>query len=166
VIRPLADEYTTEMGLQLEDIYESYRLEDLWLSGSSSGHSCPDILETHFPDENQSPLSCAPLARIEPGDFAAFTRGYTCDVLALEEAMSAWVEQKYKVFSKLVGMALLGFEGECISLLRRIDAERKRMRPMTGPRCPTGSVKKGKRELRNLISSVNYEGRKVTTVCS
>ena len=89
VIRPLADEYTTEMGLQLEDIYESYRLEDLWLSGSSSGHSYPDILETHFLDENQSPLSYAPLARIEPGDFAAFTRGYTGDVLALEEAMSA-----------------------------------------------------------------------------
>ena len=111
VICPLAEEYTTEMGLQLEDIYESYRLEDLWLSGSSLGHSYPDILETHIPDENQSPLSCAPLDRIEPRDFAAFTRGYTGDVLALEEAMSAWVENKYKVFSKLVGMALLGFEG-------------------------------------------------------
>jgi hypothetical protein len=74
--------------------------------------------------------------------------------------MSAWVEQRYKGFKKLVGMDLLGFENECISLLRRIDAERKRLRATTGPRYPNGSVNKGKRELRNLISSVNYEGRK------
>ena len=40
------------------------------------------------------------------------------------------------------------------------------MRPIPGPRCPIGSVKKVKRELRNLISSVNYEGRKVTNACS
>jgi hypothetical protein len=80
--------------------------------------------------------------------------------------MSVWVEQKYNGFKKLVGMALLGFESECISLLRHIDAERKRLRPTTGPRCPTGSVNKGKRELRNLISSVNYEGRKVAKACS
>jgi hypothetical protein len=70
--------------------------------------------------------------------------------------MSVWVEQKYKGFSKLVGMALLGFESECISLLRRIDAERKRLRLTTGPRFLNGLVNKGKRELRNLISSVNY----------
>jgi hypothetical protein len=166
VICPQTDEYIAEMGRQMEDFPEIYRLEDLWISGSSSGYSHLDLLGTQIPDENQSPLSCAPLARIDPGDFEAFTRGYTGDVLALEEAMSAWVEQKYKVFSKLVGMALLGFEGECISLLRRIDAERKKMRAMSGPRCTTSSVKKGKRELRNLVSSVNYEGRKVTNACS
>jgi hypothetical protein len=63
-------------------------------------------------------------------------------------------------------MAMKGFENECISLLRRIDTERKRMRQMTCPWGPTETAKKGKRELRNLISSVNYEGRKVTNACT
>ena len=60
-----------------------------------------------------------------------------------------------------MGMYMRGFESECISLLRCIDEERKRMRQVSGPRCPT--AKKGKRELRNLISSINYEGRKVAS---
>ncbi len=68
--------------------------------------------------EYQSPLSYVPLDRLDPIDFSVFTQNYTGDALSLEEVMSVWVEQKYKGFNKLVGMAMKGFENECISLLR------------------------------------------------
>jgi hypothetical protein len=118
-----------------------------------------DIIEHHESGESQSPFSCEPLDRIDPLDFYAFTKDYSGDVLSLEEVMSVWVSQKYKAVSKVMGMYMRGFESECISLLRRIDEERKRLRQVSGPRCST--AKKGKRELRNLISSVNYEGKRV-----
>ncbi len=157
------DAGTSEVGgFQMERLPTSFTVEDTPISDSPFLGS----LEYYVTGETQSPLSCSPLDRIDPVDFAAFTQGYTGDILALEEAMSIWVEQKYKGFSKLVGMALVGFESECLSLLRRIDTERKRLRPSTGPRVPTGSVRKGTRELRNLISSVNYEGRKEAKACS
>ena len=78
--------------------------------------------------------------------------------------MSLWVEQKYKDFGELVGMPIAGFEAECIALLRKIDAERKKGRHTPDPRKPTRSVKKGTRELRNLISTVNYGGKKVASL--
>jgi hypothetical protein len=154
---------TDETGVTEEGVAPvpgSFILEEQWNSESFSVSTLLGDFGNYATGDTQSPLSCTPLDRIEPLDFAAFAQGYTGDILALEEAMSVWVEQRYKGFKKLVGMDLLGFEDECISLLRRIDAERKRLRLTTGPRYPKGSVNKGKRELRSLISSVNYEGRK------
>ena len=96
--------------------------------------------------------------------FSEFTEQYSRDVQDLEEAMSLWVEEKYRDFGELVGMPIVGFEAECIALLRRIDAERKKGRQTLGPRKSTKSTKKGMRELRNLISTVNYEGKKVASL--
>ena len=78
--------------------------------------------------------------------------------------MSLWVEQKYKDFGELVGMPITGFEVECIALLHKIDAERKKGRHYPCSRKPTRSTKKGTRELRNLISTVNYDGKKVASL--
>jgi hypothetical protein len=96
--------------------------------------------------------------------FSEFMDQYSGDVLALEEAMSLWVEEKYRDFGELVGMPIARFEAECIALLRRIDAERKKGRHTPGPRKPTKSTKKGTRELRNLISTINYRGKKVASL--
>uniref|UniRef100_A0A2N9FLS3 Reverse transcriptase domain-containing protein n=1 Tax=Fagus sylvatica TaxID=28930 RepID=A0A2N9FLS3_FAGSY len=97
----------------------------------------------HESERTQSPLVCQPLAKIAPMGFSEFTDQYSGDVLALEEAMSLWVEEKYRDFGVLVGMPIAGFEAECIALLRRIDAERKKGRQTPGPRKPTKSTKKG-----------------------
>jgi hypothetical protein len=160
---PDNDHISTETRISEDGVTSlpaSFILEEPWNSDYLSGSCILGDFGNYATGDTQSPLSCTPLDRIDPLDFTAFTQEYTGDILALEEAMSVWVEQRYKGFKKLVGMDLLGFEDECISLLRLIDAERKRMRPTAGPRYTKGSVTKGKRELRNLISSVNYEGRK------
>jgi hypothetical protein len=137
------------------------------VSGSSSlNPSLPLVWDTWpKPEGKQSPLVCEPLARIAPVGFSEFTANYSGDVLALEEAMSLWVEQKYKGFGELMGMPIAGFETECIALLRRIDAKRKKFRHTPGPRKPTRSTKKGTRELQNLISTINYDGKKVASLC-
>ena len=95
----------------------------------------------------QSPIVCEPLAKIAPLSFFEFTDQYSRDVLALEEAMFLWIEQKYKDFGELVGMPIAGFEAECIALLHRIDAERKKGRHTPVPRKPTRSAKQGTSEL-------------------
>lgn len=94
------------------------------------------------PEWSQSPLVCFPLAKIDSMDFSDFLKHYSGDVLALEESMSVWVEQRYKGFRKLVGMHIIGFESECISLLSRIDEARKNSRPESGPCRPPNSSKK------------------------
>ena len=131
-----------------------------------SGHSSPTLplAWSSRPDLDRSPIVCEPLAKIDPLSFSEFTEQYSGNVLALEEAMSLWVEQKYKEFGELVGMPIEGFEAECIALLRRIDAERKRGRYQPSSRKPTRSTKKGTRELRNLISTINYDGKKVASL--
>ena len=123
------------------------------------------VISVKSPDTVQRPITCEPLARIDPVGFAEFTAQYSGDVFALEEAMSVWVEQTYKSFGKLVGMPIVEFESEVIALLRRIDTERKKIRLESRPRRPPSSTRKGTRELRNLISTINYEGKKVASIC-
>ena len=123
------------------------------------------VILVKSPDRVQRPITCEPLARIDPVGFAEFTAQYSGDVFALEEAMSVWVEQTYKSFGKLVGMPIVEFESEVIALLRRIDTERKKIRLESRPRRPPSSTRKGTRELRNLISTINYEGKKVASIC-
>jgi hypothetical protein len=55
-------------------------------------------------------------------------------------------------------MPLIGFEQQCIDLLRKIDEERQKKCQPIDSLCPTSSVKRGFQELRNLVSLVNYEG--------
>jgi hypothetical protein len=58
-----------------------------------------------------------------------------------------------------VGFPVERYEQECLALLQRIEAERYKMKNTTGSCRTTASGLKGARELRNLISSMNYEGR-------
>jgi hypothetical protein len=154
--------------LLLIDGVNGMEMASLLLLDGASGYASPPLplAWSTKPDSErtQSPIVCEPLAKIAPLGFSEFTDQYLGDVLALEEAMLLWVEQKYKDFSELVGMPIAGFEVECIALLCKIDAKRKKGRHTPGPLKPTRSVKKGTRELRNLISTVNYGGKKVASL--
>ena len=76
---------------------------------------------------------------------------------------SRWVQNKLPGFSKLVGLPLNRHERLCIALLQKIEKETEAAKAMN--RKVTLSKKalsykdKGKRELRNLQSSVNYDNR-------
>ena len=76
---------------------------------------------------------------------------------------SRWVKNRLPSFSKLVGLPLRRHEKLCIALLQKIEREMEAVKVMN--RKVTVSRKvviykdKGKRELRNLQSSVNYDGR-------
>ena len=48
---------------------------------------------------------------------------------------------------------------ECMALLQRIEVDRFKYKNSTKVKQSVGSVRKGARELRNLVSTINYDGR-------
>ena len=50
-------------------------------------------------------------------------------------------------------------EQECLDLLQHIEADRFKYKSSTKVKQAVGSVRKGARELRNLVSTINYDGR-------
>uniref|UniRef100_A0A2N9EXD0 Reverse transcriptase domain-containing protein n=1 Tax=Fagus sylvatica TaxID=28930 RepID=A0A2N9EXD0_FAGSY len=73
---------------------------------------------------------------------------------------SEWVMDRIKKFTKFMKVDITDHEEEAMCLFMKIEA---RWRAKGGPsevsKKPTGSVKKGMRELKNLASSVNYDSR-------
>ena len=76
--------------------------------------------------------------------------------------ISNWVKHRLPNFSKMMGLSLGRYEKMCIMLLQRLEGAIEAVNLMhrrdTAHR-KVASKDKGKRELRNLISSVNYDGR-------
>ena len=77
--------------------------------------------------------------------------------------ISRWVKNRLPGFSKLVGLPLCRHENLCIALLQKIERETEAAKEQNRKANATRKVvifkEKGKRELRNLQSSVNYDGR-------
>ena len=86
------------------------------------------------------------------------------EVLSFDNTLNVfnWVKHRIPGFSKLIGLSLGRDEKMCIMLLQRlegaIEAANLMHRRDTAHR-KVVSQDKGKRKLRNLISSVNYDGR-------
>ncbi len=97
-----------------------------------------------------SPFTCAPLKMILP---SGPSEGSTNPHLE----PSVQVKQRHRGFCKLVGFPIDSHEQECLALLQKIEAYRFAMKA-EGPRRQSASGKKGSRELRKLVSSVNYDG--------
>ncbi len=106
---------------------------------------------------NSSPLCCTPLAVIDP----SFGFDHEVSMAFQEVGMdpSHWVKKQYQGFCWLVGFPIGSHEQQCLDLLQRIEAERYKRKGPKRKRQAMGSVKKGTRELRNLASSVSYDGR-------
>jgi hypothetical protein len=106
--------------------------------------------------ELASPLQCAPIAMVEPSRV----------VTILEQPASEpsqWVKSRHRGFCKLVGFPIESHEQECLALLQRIEADRFARKVTSVPWRTPAPALKGKRELRRLISTVNYEDRQ--SVC-
>ena len=59
----------------------------------------------------------------------------------------------------MVGFPIDVHEQECLALLQKIEAYRFAKKEKEGPRRISVSGKKGSRELRRLVSTVNYDSR-------
>jgi hypothetical protein len=71
------------------------------------------------------------------------------------------VKKHYRGFCKLVGFPLDSHEQQCMALLQSIEAERLKYKSSVKMKQSAVSVRKGARELRNLASSINYDGRRI-----
>ena len=116
--------------------------------------------------EEENLADCNPLFTIIPprlaltmkmhNDFEVLNIGNTLDVYS-------WVKNRIPGFSKVIGLSMNRHEKLCIAYLQRLEREmavinqqRKKVAPNQKLASSTG---KGKKELRNLISTVNYDGR-------
>jgi hypothetical protein len=116
------------------------------------GHSQFEMVQCEV--EPLSPMVCEPLAVVSPPTVPALTgkshtKGFN---------RSSWVDDQYRGLCELVGFPLDN-EKQCLALLRKIKASRARNKGELGSRKVVCSGTKGACELRNLVSSVNYEGR-------
>ena len=109
---------------------------------------------------------CLPLQIIDPG--------VSTNLAELEEAtevlsignkldISSWVKHRIPGFNKLVGLSTTRHEKLCIALLQRLETEMEATnvlhRRETSSKKMAKSKNKGRRELQNLICSVNYDRR-------
>jgi hypothetical protein len=70
---------------------------------------------------------------------------------------SSWVLKKYQEFGEYLGASYEGYESEVMSLLCAIELLRRKKED-TGMTPKVTMAKKGSRELKNLVSTINYEG--------
>ena len=71
--------------------------------------------------------------------------------------------QKHKAFGKLVGASYEGYEEKVLEVLVAIDARRRKAGPSS--RKSTLSGKRGTRELKGLVSTINYETQGSQSLC-
>jgi hypothetical protein len=108
-------------------------------------------------EEPLSPLTCVPLAIIEP----SIQDGAKVDSIPdTEQARSKWVNSHYRGFCKLVGFPIDSHEQQCLELLRNIEETRTLKKGEVTSRKVISTASKGKREFKRLVSSVNYDGQR------
>ena len=171
-IMPLGAKEGNEGGLCLPtvDFPEQPRLVEPPLMALCAAPGVSNFLEEDFTlsnpglgEEESSPI---PLMSIIPFGLSLSAENSGSEAVGCESALdtSKWVKNRLPSFSKLVGLSLNRHEKLCIDLLQRIEKEMLDAKAMIKKDNPTRKVvifkDKGKRELRNLLSSVNYDGRK------
>ena len=130
-------------------------VEDLGIVGVEN--SLPVVGFCSVEDRDvSSPLSCSPLARIDPVECPI---SIAVDFGVSPGQHSQWVKKHYRGFYKLVGFPMDTHEQVCLDLLQRIEVDRFKYKISTRMKQSVGSVRKGAQELLNLVSTINYDGR-------
>ena len=116
--------------------------------------------------EEENLADCNPLFTIIPPRLALTMKMHNdSEVLNIGNTLDvySWVKNRIPGFSKVIGLSMNCHEKLCIAYLQRLEREmavinqqRKKVAPNQKLASSTG---KGKRELRNLFSTVNYDGR-------
>ena len=142
-----------------------YQADSLSLCGTSSSTADAMVLSVGI-DENEEFLDCDPLKIVAPNEsITSVEQEGDGEILSLEAKLNifGWVKRRIPSFSKLVALSMSSHEKLCIALLQRLEFEMEAAnvlhKEVSGNRKVVKSKNKGRRELRNLISSVNYDGR-------
>ena len=121
--------------------------------------------EVAFLGEEESLADCNLLSTIAPpGLKLSMEMHKDTEVLGLGSRLdvSSWVKHRIPGFSKVVGLSMNRHERLCIDYLQMLEREmevvNERRKHAAVNQKAASSTSKGKRELRNLISSVNYDG--------
>ena len=69
-----------------------------------------------------------------------------------------WVSQLMKNLCNLVGFPIVKHEAQCLALFRLLEQEFLKVIEVGVPKHPANSGSRGLRELKELISNVNYDG--------
>ena len=69
------------------------------------------------------------------------------------------MSKKIKGFGKWVGFPIDSCERQCVEFFQRLEKEWEKQAAAGSLRRTASSSTKGMRELRNLISTVNYDGQ-------
>ena len=115
-------------------------------------------------DEGLDVVDCSsPLMTLTLWDWLSAELNSNTEVMRLENTLnvSNWVKRRLPGFSKMMGLSLGRHEKRCIMLLQRLEKETEAANLVHRNAAHRKAVSKvkGKRELKNLISSVNYKGR-------
>ena len=107
--------------------------------------------------EEESSEVCTPLLTVIPLGMALSMEVHNeSEVLDISGMLdvSKWVKNRIPSFSRVIGLSVNHHEKLCIAYLQRLESEMVVINQKVA-----FSLGKGKRELRNLISTVNYDGR-------
>ena len=124
-------------------------VEALETTGEVYGFSNPE-------QEAQSPICVEPIAISYPPEME--NKPENEESIPTQQEPSDCVSEKYQEFGEYLGASYEGYESEVMGLLRAIESGfKKKDRALVTPKAPS-KPSRGARELKNLVSSINYEG--------
>ena len=113
-------------------------------------------------EEDRQLMDYVPLAQWDPnGGLVLMTEEDDPIAISVEDELepSAWVSKKIKSFGKWVGFPIDSYERQCVEFFQRLEKVWEKQAAEGSLRRIASSSTKGMRELRNLISTVNYDGQ-------
>ena len=118
--------------------------------------------ESDRDEEERQLMEYVPLAQWDPnGGLVLMNEEVDPVDISVEDDLepSAWVSKKVKGFGKWVGFPIDSCERQCVEFFQRLEKVWEKQAEAGSLRRTTSSSTKGMRELRNLISTVNYDGQ-------
>ena len=144
-----------KFSLVSELVSDSFEEESLLLNWVNPTESDRD-------EEERQLMEYVPLAQWDPnGGLVLMTEEDDPVDISMEDdlELSAWVSKKVKGFSKWVGFPIDSCERQCVEFFQRLEKVWEKQAAAGSLHRIASSSTKDMRELRNLISTVNYDGQ-------
>ena len=153
IFEDMESENWEDRSLGDEDEHWEVKGDELFINQVHSGEALLDW------DSDEAPLEVEPLARIE----VSHSPEQVEELLATKEEekkqKSAWLLHNIKAVGKVLGASYEGFEDRIEKLLLDIEESRnQRLNDNLGVKKGIRTGPRLSRELKNLSSSINYEG--------